>query len=75
MVVQFSKALQWWNIYNLLNQMVDRISFVVQEELEELVSNLNGTLDAPRARALYDAGYASIYLLSKAKPVLIMKAL
>jgi len=37
--------------------MVDRISFVVQEELEELLSHLQTTLDAPRARALYDAGY------------------
>jgi len=28
-------------MYNLLNQYVDRISFVVQEELEELLSTVS----------------------------------
>ena len=67
--------MQWWNIYNLLNQYVDRISFVVQEELEELLLALGGLLDAPKARAIYESGYTSVYLVAKAKPVAIMKAL
>jgi len=48
---------------------------VVQEELEELLEELGGILDAPKARALYDAGYSSVYLVAKAKPASIMKAL
>jgi DNA polymerase theta len=37
LVTQFTKELQWWNLANLLNQYSDRINFVVQEELQELI--------------------------------------
>jgi len=36
---------------------------------------LSGILDAPKARAIYESGYTSVYLVAKAKPVAIMKAL
>ena len=66
-----------------------KISFVVFEELEELIDEINNInniqkdsnrdqqklIDAPKARAIYEAGYTSIYLVSKARPVDIMKAL
>ena len=32
-------------------------------------------IDAPKARAIYEAGFSSVYMISKAKPVAIMKAL
>jgi hypothetical protein len=40
-----------------------------------LTIQLEGMLDAPRARAIYESGYTSVYLVAKAKPVAIMKAL
>ena len=51
------------------------MNFVVQEELEELISQMDGILDAPKARAIYEAGYSTVYMISKTKPVNIMKAL
>ena len=40
---------------------MDRINFVVQEELEELLLLTNDQpeplLDAPKARAIYEAGF------------------
>jgi len=36
---------------------------------------MEGVLDAPKARAIYESGYQSVYMISKAKPVAIMKAL
>jgi hypothetical protein len=36
---------------------------------------LGGILDPAKARAIYETGYTSVYLVSKAKPVAIMKAL
>jgi len=73
-VVSLCKHLNWWNLYNLLAQNVDRISFVVQEELEELVSDLDG-LDPKKARAIYEAGFSTTYHISKARPLDILKAL
>jgi hypothetical protein len=32
-------------------------------------------LDPKKARAIYESGYTSVWHISKAKPVLIMKAL
>jgi hypothetical protein len=32
-------------------------------------------LDAPKARAIFEAGFISIYNISKARPIDIMKAL
>ncbi len=72
-MVTFCKELSWWNIYNLLNQYMDRINFVVHEELEELLELAN--LDAAKARAIYEMGFRSIYHVSKARPVDILKAL
>lgn len=72
-VVQLCKHLKWWNLYNLLLQSVDRINFVIQEELEELVNELD-SLDPAKARAIYEAGYSSVYLISKARPLDILKA-
>jgi len=72
-VVTFCKELSWWNMYNLLNQYLDRINFIVMEELEELLQ-LTG-LDAVKARAIYEAGFTSIYHVSKARTMDIMKAL
>jgi replicative superfamily II helicase len=43
------------------------------EELEELLQLAN--LDAVKARAIYEAGFTSIYHVSKARSVDIMKAL
>ena len=60
-------------MYNLLNQYLDRINFIVMEELEELLQ-LTG-LDAVKARAIYEAGFTSIYHVSKARTMDIMKAL
>ena len=55
---------------------MDRINFIVQEELEELVLELTEIkLDAPKARAIYEAGFSTVYHISKAKPIDIMKAL
>ena len=56
-------------------QYTDRINFVVQEELEELISQMDGLLDAPKARAIYEAGFSTVYMVSKAKPLAIFKAL
>ena len=53
---------------------MDRINFVVQEELEELVGELEG-LDPRKARAIYEAGFSNVYLISKARPLDILKAL
>ena len=36
---------------------------------------MEGILDAPKARAIYEAGFSTVYMISKAKPVAIMKAL
>ena len=36
---------------------------------------MDGILDAPKARAIYEAGYSTVYMISKTKPVNIMKAL
>jgi hypothetical protein len=76
-VTQFTHELQWWNMYNLLNQYMDRINFVVQEELQELIDQMKemAILDAAKARAIYESGYTSVWHISKAKPVAIMKAL
>jgi hypothetical protein len=52
---------------------MDRINFVVQEELEELLKLAQ--LDAPKARAIYETGFTSIYHVSKARPIDILKAL
>lgn len=52
---------------------MDRINFVVHEELEELLTLVS--LDAPKARAIYEAGFTSIYHVSKARPIDILKAL
>ena len=60
-------------MYNLLNQYMDRINFVVQEELEELLEL--ASLDAPKARAIYEAGFRSVYHVSKARPIDILKSL
>eukprot|EP00350_Pseudokeronopsis_sp_OXSARD2_P008538 CAMPEP_0170563034 /NCGR_PEP_ID=MMETSP0211-20121228/63797_1 /TAXON_ID=311385 /ORGANISM="Pseudokeronopsis sp., Strain OXSARD2" /LENGTH=180 /DNA_ID=CAMNT_0010880695 /DNA_START=1 /DNA_END=540 /DNA_ORIENTATION=+ len=73
MVVTFCKELKWWNIYNLLSQYMDRINFVVQEELQELLQLTQ--LDPCQARAIYEAGFTSIYPISKSRPIDIMKAL
>lgn len=55
---------------------MDRINFVVQEELEELILELQDIqIDAPKARAIYEAGFSTVYHISKAKPIDIMKAL
>ena len=63
-------------MYNLLAQYMDRINFVVQEELEELVIELADIgLDTRKARAIYEAGYSSVYHISKARPLDILKAL
>ena len=59
----------------MLSQYSDRVNFVVQDELQELIEQMDGVLDAPKARSIYEAGYQSVYLISKAKPVAIMKAL
>jgi len=72
-VVTFCRELSWWNMYNLLNQYMDRINFVVQEELEPLLTLAE--LDAPKARAIYEAGFTSVYHVSKARPMDILKAL
>lgn len=71
-------------MYNLLNQYMDRINFVVQEELQELIDSMAGAkdsngvpvaLDPLKARAIYESGYTSVWHISKAKPLHIMKAL
>jgi len=57
---------------------MDRVNFVIQDELEELVvelTDVNLEMDAPKARAIYEAGFSSVYHISKAKPIDIMKAL
>ena len=36
---------------------------------------MNGFLDPPKARAIYEAGYSTVYMVSKAKPGSILKAL
>jgi hypothetical protein len=56
---------------------MDRINFVVQEELQELIDSMKeaAILDPKKARAIYESGYTSVWHISKAKPVLIMKAL
>ena len=73
MVVVFCKELSWWNIYNLLNQYMDRINFVVHEELEELLTL--ASLDIHKARAIYEAGFTSINHVAKARSMDILKAL
>ena len=75
MVSNFCLQLQWWSLYNLLSQYSDRINFVVQDELQDLIDQMDGILDAPKARAIYEAGFQTVYMISKAKPVAIMKAL
>ena len=75
-VVNLCQHLSWWNMYNLLSQYMDRISFIIQEELEELIEELTDVeIDPPKARAIYEAGFTSVYHISKAKPIDIMKAL
>ena len=74
LVISLAQELKWYSIYNLLNQFMDRVNFVVQDELQELVESIPG-LDAGKARAIYESGYISIWHISKAKPVNIMKAL
>jgi hypothetical protein len=70
------KNLKWWNLHNLLAQNQDRINFVIQEELEELVTELEPIgLDTQRARAIFEAGFSSVYHISKARPLDILKAL
>ena len=59
----------------MLSQYSDRVSFVVQDELADLIEQMQGLLDAPKARAIYEAGFTTVYMISKAKPVAIMKAL
>ena len=55
---------------------MDRINFHIQEELEELIIELEDVrIDAPKARAIYEAGFSTVYHISKAKPIEIMKAL
>jgi len=55
---------------------MDRINFVVQEELQELIESMNGIhIDAAKARAIYESGYTTVWHISKAKPIAIMKAL
>ena len=36
---------------------------------------MDGLLDAPKARAIYEAGFSTVYMVSKAKPLAIFKAL
>ena len=72
-MVSFCRELSWWNMYNLLNQYLDRINFIVMEELEELLELAE--LDAEKARAIYEAGFTSIYHVSKARNVDIMRAI
>ena len=72
-MVSFCRELSWWNIYNLLNQYLDRINFKVMEELEELLELAE--LDAVKARAIYESGFTSIYNVSKARNVDIMRAI
>ena len=36
---------------------------------------MEGVLDVGKARAIYEAGFSNVYMISKAKPVAIMKAL
>lgn len=72
-MVSFCRELSWWNMYNLLNQYLDRINFIVMEELEELLELAE--LDAVKARAIYEAGFTSIYHVSKARNVDIMRAI
>jgi len=45
----------------------------VQDELLELIAGIE--LDQHQARAIYESGYTSVWLVSKAKPINIMKAL
>jgi hypothetical protein len=52
---------------------MDRVNFVVSEELEELLEL--DIIDAPKARAIYEAGFRSVYHVSKARPKEIMQAL
>jgi hypothetical protein len=56
---------------------MDRINFVVQEELKELIDSMKEMtiLDAAKARAIYESGYTTVWHISKAKPIAIMKAL
>ncbi|CDW80348.1 dna polymerase theta-like [Stylonychia lemnae] len=84
MVVTFCHELKWWNMWNILNQYMDRINFVIQEELEELLQvkqffekciQIKNVIDVPKARAIYEAGFTSTYHISKARPADIMKAL
>ena len=54
---------------------MDRINFVVQEELQELIESMNGIhIDAAKARAIYESGYTTVWHISKAKPIAIMRA-
>lgn len=56
---------------------MDRINFVVQDELKELIDSMKEMtiLDAAKARAIYESGYTTVWHISKAKPIAIMKAL
>ncbi len=45
----------------------------MQDELLELIAGIE--LDQHQARAIYESGYTSVWLVSKAKPINIMKAL
>ena len=75
-IVKLCKQLNWWNLHNLLSQYMDRINFDIQEELEELVEELRDiNMDSRKARAIYEQGYSSVYAISKAKPINIMKCL
>ena len=78
MVTSLCQSLNWWNLYNLLSQFVDRINFSIQDELEDLILELNETddiIEAKQARAIFEAGYDSTFAISKARAVDIMKAL
>jgi len=45
----------------------------VQDELLELITDIG--LNQHQARAIYESGYTNVWLVSKAKPINIMKAL
>ena len=55
---------------------MDRINFAVQDELQELVEELKEVkMDTRKARAIYEQGYSTVYAISKAKAMAIMKCL
>jgi len=64
MVTAFCNRLGWYNLELLLAQFQSRLSFGVQRELVDLVRV--STLNAQRARAVFDAGYQSVAALATA---------